>query len=192
MSGLEANVVETRRLLREVAEGDPLAEDRLFPLLYEELRERARRLMRGQRSGHTLQTTALVHEAWMRIARGGEIDTKSRARYLAVAAKAMRTILVDHARARNSDKRGGGQPAVSLQGEGLPITGASETMLALDEALDRLEALDPELRQVAELRLFSGLAHADVAMLSGVSERTVERQWRSARAWLQRELEAQP
>lgn len=179
---------ETTALLGRVAAGDETAAEELFPALYEDLRRRARRMMRGQPSGHTLQTTALVHEAWMRLVLAGEIDPRQRSRILGVAAKAMRCLLIDHARARKARKRGGSWSPASLAAEDLPARASEDVMLDVDQALERLGTLDDELRKISELRLFGGLELDEIAEAVGVSKRTVERRWHFARAWLRREL----
>ncbi len=176
------------RLLERVAEGDQAAWDELLPPLYATLHEIAHRLMRDQAKGHTLQTTALVHEAFLKLA-GGEQHWETRRHFERVAARAMRAVLVDHARARNAQKRGECWRRVMLTDEVAEVTGPELDVLALHEALDKLHALDPEAAEVSELRCFGGLEHEDIAHVTGRSKRTVERSWRFARAWLEREME---
>lgn len=159
-----------------------------FARLYAELRERAHGMMRGQPAHHTLQTTALVHEAWMRVRAGRTERTLEDAQFLGLAASAMRSVLVDHARARTADKRGGGALRVELGSEELLAAAAEDTLLEVDQALERLAALDPLLARVAEMRLFGGLEHQEAAQVLGVSTRTVERAWTTVRAWMRREL----
>ncbi|MEM7305626.1 MAG: ECF-type sigma factor [Planctomycetota bacterium] len=176
-------------LLRRMGAGDGNAADDLLPLLYRELRALARGYMRGQKPGHTLQTTALMHEAWIKLVGPGVEDFDDRRHFLRVAARAMRSVLVDNARGKAAEKRGGGFERVPLE-EGLTMDGSSsDLVLAVDEALTRLKALDADLTRVAELRCFGGLSSAEAADVLQVSKRTVERAWRTARAWLQRELE---
>jgi RNA polymerase sigma factor (TIGR02999 family) len=175
-------------LLRRLAAGDRDAEGPLFQAVQEDLRARAHRLMRNQPAGHTLQTTALVHEAWLKLAPAANDAANSRIHFLKLAARAMRSVLVDHARAQATDKRGGGAVALPLDEDDALVDGPSATMLALDEALTKLQAVDGDLARIAELRLFAGLEHADAAEALGVSTRTIERAWKLARAWLQREL----
>jgi len=176
------------RLLERVAGGDPEAWDELLPRLYTTLHEIAHRLMRDQSRGHTLQTTALVHEAFLKMA-GGDQRWETRRHFERVAARAMRAVLVDYARARNAQKRGEGWERVMLTEEVAAVTGPKLDVLALHDALDKLHELDPETAEVAELRCFGGLEHGDIARVTGRSKRTVERAWRFARSWLEREME---
>lgn len=174
-------------LFARFARGDPEVEDELYRRIYSDLHERAHHLMAGQRAGHTLQTTALVHEAWVKL-RGGQAEL-SRSAFVRLAGSAMRSVLVDHARARLRDKRGGGARRAELSDSALAVDDSSHaSVIALDESLERLRAISPELAQVAELRLFAGLEHQEVAQVLGVSPRTSERSWAHARAWLEREL----
>ncbi len=170
------------------ASGDAAAS--LFSLVYDELHRLAAAALRNERRDHTLQPTALVHEAYLRLA--GEPDGRweSRAHFLAVAAQAMRRILVDHARGRNALKRGSGWRAEPIDGLDLPTLPGDEPidLLALDEALARLAALDPRQAQVVELRFFGGLTVEETAAVTGLSDRTVKREWQMARAWLRREM----
>lgn len=176
-------------LLRAWASGDQAALDELLPLVYDELRRQARRYMRAQPAGHTLQTTALVHEAYLRLVGQSSVEWEGRAHFFGVAAKAMRSILVDHARARNAAKRGGWARAITLDDAG-GVAGpqASVDVLALDEALGRLAELDSRKSQLVELRYFGGLGIDEAAAVLGVSPATVKRDWTTARAWLRREL----
>lgn len=178
----------TTRLLRGMAEGDPDAADQLLPIVYQELHRLARRLMGRERASHTLQATALLHEAWLRLAEPGT-DYRDRGHFLRVAARAMRHVLVDHARARGAHKRGNGQ-RVDLDAEALEAPDDGRGLLAVDETLARLHALDPQLGQIVELRFFGGLDNAAVADALHISLRSVERGWRTARAFLIRDLEA--
>jgi RNA polymerase sigma-70 factor, ECF subfamily len=176
-------------LLQAWASGDQAALDELLPLVYEELRRQARRYMRAQPAGHTLQTTALVHEAYLRLVGRSAVEWNGRAHFFGVASKAMRSILVDHARARGAAKRGGSARAITLDDAG-GVAGpqASVDVLALDEALGRLAELDPRKSQMVELRYFGGLGIDEAAAVLGVSPATVKREWTTARAWLRREL----
>ena len=175
-------------LLKEWNAGDPEALDRLTPLVYEELRRQAARYLRRERPGHTLQTTALIHEAYLRLADAKDVQWQDRAHFFAIAANLMRRILVDHARRRDADKRGGSQVRVQLD-EALALANESEVdLLAVDEALNRLAAIDPQQARVVELRFFSGLSVEETAAALGVSATTVKRDWRVARAWLRREI----
>lgn len=179
---------EVTRLLALWSSGDASALERLAPLVYEELRTLAGRLLRGERAGHTLQPTALVNEAFLRLAGGRTVDWKGRTHFFAVAARAMRRILVDHARTRLAGKRGGGATRISLTETPLSVPAPDVDVLALDEALERLAGLDPGQARVVELRFFAGLSVEETAEAIGASPATVKREWSSARAWLFREL----
>ncbi len=175
------------RLLIALGDGDRGAFDQLLPLVHQELHAAAARLLRRERVGHTLQPTELVHEAWLRLADGAAPDLASRGHFIAVAARVMRQVLVDHARRRLAEKRGGGVKAVSLP-DHLAAPAAPEEIIALDEALDRLAQLNPRLRTVVEYRFFAGLEETEIAALLKVTTRTVQRDWVRARAWLHQEL----
>jgi RNA polymerase sigma factor (TIGR02999 family) len=177
------------QLLQAWSRGDETCLDRLLPAVYDELRRLARHYMRQQPSGHTLQVTALVHEAYLRLIDQQQVDWGSRAHFFGVAAKAMRSILIDHARRRRAAKRGGAAPQVTLgaAAEAVP-SAANPDLLALDAALLRLAECDPRKSQVVELRYFGGLSLEEVAEVLGVSLATVKRDWITARAWLKREL----
>ena len=171
-------------LLRAWGEGDTKAGDRLMPLVYAELRKRAAAYLRRERPGHTLQPTALVHEAYVRMAGQDRAAWKNRAQFFGVAACMMRRILVDHARALNMAKRTGQLINVELQDDHAVVAAPDIDVLALDEALTRLAAFDARKTAVAELRFFSGLSVEETAQVLGVSVATVEREWQVARAWL--------
>jgi RNA polymerase sigma factor (TIGR02999 family) len=158
--------------------------EELYPLVYEELRIIAQNRMRAERSGHTLQATALVHEAYMRLVRDDEISWRSRRHFYGAAAEAMRRILVDHARKANSEKRGGSAKRVTLGTPESPMAMEPDQVLALDEALDKLEAEDPRAAAVTRLRFLSGLSVEETARTLEVSERSVFREWTYARARL--------
>lgn len=176
---------EVTGLLERAGAGDRDAVDRLLPLVYEELRRRARgQLRRGSRDA-TLPATALVHEAYVKLAGGGAIQAESRAHFVAIASRAMRQVLVDRARARGSRKRGGGWTPVTLMDGHQAMDFDPAGMLALNEAI---EGLEPRQRQVVEARFFGGLDEVEIAAVLGVSERTVRRDWVKARAWLVRAL----
>lgn len=179
---------EVTRLLGEVREGDRGAFDRLFPLVYQELRKIAAGRLAGARRDHTLAPTAVVHEAYLKMVDQRGVPWQSRAHFFAIAARAMRQILIDHARRKQAVKRGGDLHLTTLGDEPLGLEIPVEELLALDEALDRLEALDPRLRRVVELRFFGGLQEKEVAEVLGVTTRTVQRDWTKARAWLYKEL----
>jgi RNA polymerase sigma factor (TIGR02999 family) len=181
---------EISQLLAGWRQGDREARDRLIALVYEELPRLARRYMRVERSSHTLQTTALVNEAYLRLIAMQDVDWQSRAHFFAIAAQVMRRILVDHARSRTRVKRGGGSPQLSLSDAAVLGTEAPPDFVALDEALARLAAIDPRKSQVVELRFFGGLTNDEMAEVLKVSPTTVMRDWSLAQAWLRRELRA--
>jgi RNA polymerase sigma factor (TIGR02999 family) len=172
------------------AQHGPAALDRLFPLAYAELRRLARRKLRHERADPALNTTTLVHEVYLRLAGQTRVGLNDRGHLLALAAQAMRRVLVDHARRHRARKRGGDRRQVSLDEGALVVEARAETLVALDEALGRLEALDARLCRVVECRFFSGLSEAETAEALGVTTRTVQRDWAKARAWLYRELDA--
>jgi RNA polymerase sigma factor (TIGR02999 family) len=180
---------EVTRLLREWSGGDRSALDRLLPLVYDELRRRAGAYLRQERPEHTLQPTAVVHEAYLKLVGGRSIDWKDRAHFFGVAARAMRQVLVDHARTRNTAKRGEGQVRVELDAAGAVAAPArSLDLLDLDRALSRLAALDERQSRLVELRLFAGLTIEESAEVLRVSHATVSREWKHAEAWLLREM----
>ncbi len=178
---------EVTRLLGQLRGGDRDALDRLFPLVYQELRYAAERALRREAGGHTLQPTALVHEAYLKLA-GGPLESANRAHFLGIAARAMRQVLVDHARRRRAAKRGGGEAAMSLSEADVAWSVRPDELLGLDEALDRLAQRNDRLRRVVELRFFGGLTEDEAAVALGVTTRTVQRDWAKARAWLHKEL----
>lgn len=179
---------EVTLLLHAWGDGDKAALDRLAPLVYSELRRIAARLMAGERAGHTLQATALVNEAYLRLVDTHLASWQDRAHFFALCAQAMRRILVDHARSRGSVKRGAGQVRMELE-EGLAAAPSAEAdLLKIDDALNRLAALDPRKGQVVELRFFGGLSVEETAEALKISPETVMRDWKMARAWLYREL----
>ena len=182
-------------LLIAWSEGDGAALDALLPIVYAELRRQARRALRREAAGHTLQPTALVHEAYLRLVDQRPDRWQGRAHFYGVAARCMRQVLVDAARTRRAAKRGGGAHLITLSdADQLAVASASggeaagEDVLALDEALTRLAALDPEQARLVELRYFAGLTIDDTAATLGVSPATVSREWTVARRWLRREL----
>jgi RNA polymerase sigma factor (TIGR02999 family) len=178
---------EVSQLLLRWKGGDERAFQQLLPVVYEELKRLARRQLRGEAPGHTLQTTALVHEAYLRLV-GADVGWEGRGHFFAVAAQVMRRVLVDHARNRGRAKRGGGRVAVPLQDELAAAPGRTPDLLALDEALERLSALDRRKAQVVELLYFGGLNYDEVAETLQISPATVHRDLRMAKAWLYREL----
>lgn len=183
----ESRAGEVSELLAAWSAGEPGADERLFSLVYGELRRLAAYHMRLQSPEHTLQTTALVHEAYLRLAGQKRTSWKNRGHFFAVAAQAMRHILVDHARGRRAAKRGGGVKPSPLDSVAAAMEDSVD-LLALDDALNKLQRLDPRGASVVELRYFAGLTMAEVALALEVSKATVERDWAAARAWLRREL----
>ena len=181
-------------LLERASAGDGVATDELFPLVYDELRRVAAQHLGEERTGHTLQPTALVHEAYLRLIGSEDIKWESRAHFFGAAAQAIRRILVDHARTRGRLKRGGpDHERTPLEGLDVVAPPSSDAdMLALDEALTRLTALDPARARVVELRYFGGLSLEDTARTMNVSVATVSRYWEFARVWLHRELSQGP
>lgn len=179
---------EVTRLLAAIARGDQAAWDQLFPLVYERLRVLASRQLRGEREGHTLTTTDLVHEAYFAIVGIEEVGWVDRSHFLAVAARAMRRVLISYARARTAQKRGGERDQVVIDVDVLPAGMPDEQVIALDEALQRLEERNTRYGQVVECRYFAGMSVEETAAALGVSPATVKRDWNVARAWLHREL----
>lgn len=181
---------EITQLLVAWGEGDKQAFDRLMPYVYGELRRLAHAYMRRQRTDHTLQTTALVNEAYMRLIDSSQIRWQDRNHFFAMSARLMRRILVDFARAKNAQKRGGGDHKVTLDEE-MPVEERKEAdLLALDEALTRLAEMDERQSRIVELKYFGGLTEEEIADFLEISARTVRRDWSVARAWLYRELSA--
>jgi RNA polymerase sigma factor (TIGR02999 family) len=183
-------IVEITTLLRAQREGDPAAFDRLVEVVYPKLRSLARSQLRGGRPGQTLNTTAVVHEAYVRLAESTRVEWQNRGHFFGVAARAMRQVIVDHARRRNAAKRGGGKAPVSLHDADLAIEAQADTIQLLDTALDRLSELNPRLPRVVECRFFAGLTEQETADALGLSRATVQRDWLKARAWLKRELDS--
>ena len=180
---------EVTRWLIAGGEGDAHALESLLPLVYEELHRQAIRFFRREREGHTLQPTALVNEVYLRLINQHEVTWQNRAQFFGVAAQMMRRILVSHARARDAKKRGGAAQHITLA-ESAAGPQRDMNLLALDDALTRLETIDPDKSRMVELRFFSGLSVEETAEVMGVSPRTIDRQWQTAKAWLHREISA--
>jgi RNA polymerase sigma factor (TIGR02999 family) len=178
------------QLLLSWSKGDKSALDQLMPVLYQELKKLANRYLRDERQGHTLQPTALIHEAYIRLIDQGVPDWQSRSHFFGVAARLMRQILVDHARARNAARRGGGQQKISLDDTPVFSDENAGDLIALDDALNKLASFDERKCRVIELRAFAGLSVEETAQALGVSAATVKREIRLAKAWLRRELES--
>jgi RNA polymerase sigma factor (TIGR02999 family) len=177
------------RLLLDLGRGREDAREELLPLLYDELRVIARRLLGDQGKAHTLQPTELVHEAWIRLIDQTRARPEDQTHFLRLAARAMRFVLVDHARAKGAGKRGGGRRRVTLGDDVAADVDRAGDLVALDEALENLGRVDRDLERLVELRFFGGLKHEEIAANLGVSLRSVERDWRLARAWLVKSLE---
>jgi RNA polymerase sigma-70 factor, ECF subfamily len=186
----ESDAPDITRLLREWQGGNAQALERLVPLVYDELHTLASRYLSRERRDHTLQTTALVHEAYLKLAGQREVDWQSRAHFFGIAAQMMRRILVDHARRVGRAKRGGDAVHLSLEDNDAPSSSAVDPVdaYALDRALARLESLDPRQGRVVELRFFGGLTIAETAEVMSLSSITINREWAVAKAWLYREL----
>ena len=176
------------QLLLDWNSGDREALDKLIPIVYAELRLRAGRYLRRERPGHTLQTTALIHEAYLRLVEQKQVRWQNRAHFFAISAQLMRRILVDHARGRDAAKRGGADLRVTLDDALAPATTRDVNIMSLDEALTRLAKIDPRQSQVVELRYFSGLSIEETAEVLDVSPATVKLDWSMAKAWLRREM----
>ncbi|HEX9960142.1 MAG TPA: sigma-70 family RNA polymerase sigma factor [Pyrinomonadaceae bacterium] len=179
---------EITRILQDWNDGSEDAKERLLPFVYDELRRQARFFMAKERSDHTLQPTALVHEAFLRLSEQSGVDWKDRSHFYGIASRLMRQILVDHARARAAEKRGNHPIHFSIDDVRIPIEDRAGSILALDEALERLSQFDEKQARIVEMRFFGGMNNAEIAAALDVSERTVGREWQSARLWLYREL----
>lgn len=182
---------ETTGVLQAIGRDESQASSDLLPLVYNELRRMAATRMARETAGHTLQPTALVHEAWLRLVGDGNRIWQNRAHFFGAAAEAMRRILIERARRKSRLKRGGGQSPVSLEELDLAAPMPDDKILLLDEALERLQTKDPEKARVVVLKFFGGLSNQDVAETLGVTERTVRRQWTFAKAWLFRCIQEQ-
>jgi len=181
---------EVTRLLERMGHGEPGAGDKLIPLVYRELRALAASFLKTERPGHTLQPTALVHEAYFKLVDQRSADIRSRGHFMAIAAMVMRRILVNHAQARAAAKRGGGARRIPLDEGLIAESGRNLDLLALDEAMDRLAKRDARKAKVVEQRFFAGIGMSQIAENLGVSLATVKRDWEYARTWLTREMQA--
>ena len=180
---------DVTQLLLDWNNGNKAALEQLMPAVYKELRKIAARYLRGERSGHTLQPTALVHEAYLRLIDRTQVNWQNRAHFLGTAATLMRHILVDHARARNAAKRGGGEYKISLNEALISFEPPDLDLVVLDEALEELAVLDPQQSRVIELRFFGGLSVEETAVVIGISPTTVRRDWATAKLWLRRRMD---
>ncbi|HJQ68440.1 MAG TPA: sigma-70 family RNA polymerase sigma factor [Blastocatellia bacterium] len=181
---MEPSLDQVTQLLLDWSDGKRAALDQLIPLVHDELRRLARRYMRRERAGHTLQTTALVNEAYMRLVDQRHVRWQNRAHFFGIAAQIMRRILVDYARTRHYDKRGGKAVHVSLDETALVSQDPQAELIAVDDALTDLAIHDPRKSRIVELRFFGGLSIEETAEVMGISPTTVQREWRSAKAWL--------
>lgn len=179
---------DVTRLLLDLKNGNRAAESKLVELVYRPLRRLAQRLLASERRDHSMQATALVHEVYLRLVQPASADLNDRVHFMAVAARVMRRVLVDHARVHRAVKRGGDQVRVDLEESAVIDPARSEEVLAIDECLTRLGELDPRQRDIVEMRFFGGLTEQEIAEVLGTSERTVRREWSMARAWLHAEL----
>jgi RNA polymerase sigma factor (TIGR02999 family) len=179
---------EATQILSAIESGDAKAADQLLPLVYEELRRLAASRMANEAAGHTLQPTALVHEAWLRLVGDQTPKFENRAHFFVAAAEAMRRILIDRARQKRAVRHGGGQQRVELEQVELPFPGDDDQLLAVNEALDKLASVHPLEAQVVKLRYFVGLTHDEAAEALGISVRTAKYYWAHARAWLFHEI----
>ena len=179
------------QLLQSWQKGDAQSGEDVVPLVYAELRRIARMRLSAERAGHTLQPTALVHEAWLRLMQQHGANWQNRAQFFAIAAQAMRRILVDHARRRQTDKRNAGEAPITLESveDSIASPVPDQEMLALDAALEQLSSLDPRQARIVELRFFGGLSIEEAATVLDLSPTTVKREWATARAWLFREIQ---
>lgn len=179
---------EVTRILRDWSAGDREAPERLMPLVYDELRRLARTFLAKERDARTLQPTALVHEAYLRLVDQRRVSWQNRAHFYGIASSMMRRVLIDHARAHATEKRGGDAIRLSLDNVQISLEQRAAGLLALDEALERLSQMDERKGRIVELRFFGGLSDEEIAEVWGVSTRTVLRDWKTARLWLYREL----
>jgi RNA polymerase sigma factor (TIGR02999 family) len=182
---------EITRVLNSMGRGEGATGEELLPLVYQELRRLAAVRMAQEQAGQTLQATALVHEAWLRLIREGDRTWQNRGHFFAAASEAMRRILIENARRKSRFKHGGGQIRVDVQNIELAETTPDDKMLLINEALERLEAENPERARVVVLKFFGGLTNLEVAESLGIGERTVDRQWAYAKAWLFRKIREQ-
>jgi RNA polymerase sigma factor (TIGR02999 family) len=189
LTAMEKNSHHVTELLRQWTDGNTAAMDELLPYIYDELRRRAARYLRRERINHTLQTTALVHEAYLKLVDQKAVQWKDRGHFFAVAAQAMRRILVDHAKHKNRAKRGGELPDIQLDSSiENAILESKVDIESLDEALSRLAVLDPDQERLVELRFFAGLSLEEAAAVMNISRATAAREWQVAKSWLHREL----
>lgn len=190
MSGERKNQVT--QILHDWSGGDSEAPERLMPLVYDEMRRIARSFISRERQGHTLQPTALVNEAYLRLVDQNSVRWQSRAHFYSVAASMMRRVLIDHARTHATEKRGGGAVHLSIEDVQVPVEERAANFVAMDEALERLSQFNERGRKIVEMRFYAGMSDEEIAEVLGVSTRTVLRDWKAARVWLFRELSQNP
>lgn len=188
LSGMQEPPENITELLASYGRGNKESLDQLMPIVYDELRRQAARYLRREQAGHTLQTTALIHEAYVRLVDQRNMQWQNRAHFFGIAAQMMRRILVDHARSKKRVKRGGSEIRVSLDDANVAAKGQDLDVVALDQALERLAQIDEQQSKVVELRFFSGLSVEETAEVMSISKSTVKRDWSMAKAWLHREL----
>ena len=184
----DKQVSEITRILQDWNDGDQDAKEKLLPFVYDELRRQARILMSSERRNHTLQPTALVHEAFLRLDRQAGIDWKNRSHFFGIASRLMRQILIDHARLHATAKRGNRPIHFSLDDVQIRVEDRADSLLVLNDVLDSLEKFDPQQAKIVEMRFFGGMSNSEIADDLGLSERTVSREWQAARLWLYREM----
>ena len=185
----ETSSNEVTQLLQAWGDGNTEALDKLLPIVYDELHRLAASYMRKENPGHTLQTSALVHEAYIKLVDQKDVRWQNRAHFFGIAAQLMRRILVDHARSRSRMKRGAGAQKLSLDEAVIAVNNYAEGFLSLDDALLRLAKMDPKKCRIVEMKIFCGLNYKEIAEVEKVSPSTIEREWRKAKAWLHRELQ---
>ena len=184
----DKQVSEITRILQDWNDGNESAKERLLPFVYDELKRQARYLMSAERNNHTLQPTALVHEAFLRISQQTGIDWQNRSHFYGIASRLMRQILVDHARLHATAKRGSRSIHFSLDDVQIPVEERADSLVARDDALERLEKIDEQQAKIVEMRFFGGMNNGEIAENLDISERTVRREWQTARLWLFRVL----
>ncbi len=180
--------IEISQLLEDWNNGDEDAVERLFPYVYNELRSQAQFLMAGERYDHTLQPTALVHEAFIKVAKQSRVEWKNRTHFYRIVSRLMRQILVDHARRRNCPRRGNGPIRISIDDVQIPVEERIHSILAIDDLLEKLATEDERQSQIIEMRFFGGLSSEEIGEVLGVTKRTVGREWKLAKIWLLREV----
>ena len=189
---MSTRVTRTTQIVEQVSQGNRDAVDQLLPLVYDELKQLAAHYMKSEASGHPLQPTALVHEAFLRLVDQDQVSYQGQTHFFALGAQAMRRILVDHARARGRQRRGGDRQRITLDAEAVFSRTREEDILVIDDLLKELSELDSRQAQIVELRFFGGLTVEDVAEALGLSKRTIEAEWTMARAWLRSQLSEEP